>query len=557
MPVTLIAAVLIVFSNSLQVPFLLDDFPTIPGNPSIQKLSPLSSVLFPPPHVYSAGRPLLNLSFALNHAIGGMAVGGYHIFNVLIHAAATLVLFGLVRRGLMLPGINARVQRAAAPLAFIIAGLWALHPLQTNSVTYISQRAESLMGLFYLLTLYCFLRGISSAAGMPWKIASIAACALGMATKEVMVTAPVIVFLLDATCVSGSFRRAWMARWRWHAGLAATWILLAALMVQSELGRRGIAITGLPWYNYAQIECLAVAKYLSLSLWPRPLIFDHGANLPLPSFSQLLIPASVLLTLGGLTIRELIRCRVAGFLGAAFFVVLAPTSSVVAVAGQPIAENRMYLPLAAVLTTAVAGAFAADRRAAFSFAAAIAALGWLAHERNEVFRSAEGIWRDTVEKQPGNMRAWVYYAEALKAEGRLNEAITVLLGRLRHGPPSAEIENNAAVALFTAGRVAEAIEHYQAAIRINPAYAEGYYNFGASLFRLGKFDAALEAFLIHLRLKTGSVEVHNYAGLCLVKLGRFAEAIPHFQRAVELDPAHPHARGNLEFARAEAARTKG
>src|SRR5687767_4750555 len=168
-------AVLIVFSNSLQVPLLLDDYPTIPGNPSIRNLTPLASVLFPPPHVYSAGRPLLNLSFALNHAIGGTAVGGYHIFNVLIHATAALVFFGVVRRALLLPMFSGRVQGAAAPLAFVIAGLWALHPLQTNAVTYISQRAESLMGLFYLLTLYSFLRSVTGGSA-GWKVASIVAC---------------------------------------------------------------------------------------------------------------------------------------------------------------------------------------------------------------------------------------------------------------------------------------------------------------------------------------------------------------------------------------------
>ena len=92
----LVLAVLVAFSNSLSVPFLLDDITTIAGNPTIRSLLPIKSVLFPPPEIYSAGRPVLNLSFALNHAIGGTAVGGYHVVNLAIHVAAVLVLFGLV-----------------------------------------------------------------------------------------------------------------------------------------------------------------------------------------------------------------------------------------------------------------------------------------------------------------------------------------------------------------------------------------------------------------------------------------------------------------------------
>ena len=136
-PGLLVVAVAIAFSNSLRVPFLLDDFPTIPGNASITRLSAITSVLFPPPEVYSAGRPVLNLSFALNHAIGGTAAGGYHVVNVVIHMVAALLLFGIARRGLELPAFARRFTNTAFAIAFLIAALWALHPLQTVSVTYV------------------------------------------------------------------------------------------------------------------------------------------------------------------------------------------------------------------------------------------------------------------------------------------------------------------------------------------------------------------------------------------------------------------------------------
>jgi Tfp pilus assembly protein PilF len=548
----ILVGVIVAYSNSLRVPFLLDDFGGIVNNPAITRPSSFASLLLPPPHVYTAGRPVLNLSFALNYAVGGNAVGGYHLVNLAIHLAAALTLFGVVRRVLELTRFQAGVGEASTLLALLIAGLWALHPVQTVSVTYLSQRAESLMGLWYLLTVYCFIRG-AGGGGHHWTALAVVVCALGMATKEVMVTAPVFVFLLDAVVVAGSFRRAWTKRWRVHLALCSTWTVLVALMIVSEPGRRAIGMAqGIPWYNYVRIEVVAVMHYLRLALWPVRLVFDYGPNLPVPTWRELFIPIIMLGTIGVVSVRQLSRLRISGFLGCAFLLLLAPTSSVIPVAGQPIAENRMYLPLALLLTAFVAGAAVAGaRRGYLILFAAIAGLGWLSHERNEQFRSAVVLWTDTVAKQPGNYRAWVYLAEALKSEGRNGEAVDVLLAALRRWPQSAEMENNVGAALFGAGRAADALPHFEAATALNPKYAEAYYNLGVVLFHGQNFPAALQCFLTHLQIAPETVEVHNYTGLALFRSGNTAAAIPHFRRAVELDPNHAGARANLELALAQ------
>ena len=148
--------------NSCDVPFLLDDKVSIDGNPSIQHLGRIVDILSPSSPAQTVARPLLNLSLALNYAAGGMSVRGYHVVNLFIHICAGLALLGIVRRTLLLPPLRHRYGEAALPLAAFAALLWTLHPLQTEAVTYISQRAESLMGLFYLLTLYCFIRSVPS-----------------------------------------------------------------------------------------------------------------------------------------------------------------------------------------------------------------------------------------------------------------------------------------------------------------------------------------------------------------------------------------------------------
>ncbi|MGA3007651.1 MAG: hypothetical protein ABSE59_07150, partial [Opitutaceae bacterium] len=237
-------AALAVYLNSFSGPFILDDAWSITTNPSIHRFGTAFS---PPPDKGVGGRPLLNLTFAVNYALSGLSVGSYHVFNLLIHALAGLTLFGIVRRTLLEPPTptsdHSIVQQPifrkdATWLALAVAVIWMVHPLQTEAVTYISQRAESLMGLFYLLTLYCFVRsaerrsreprvqsqepdpsvaGIgsqrstlssrlgSSASGICplssalWLLASVVSCLLGMMSKEVIVTAPVMVFLYDRT----------------------------------------------------------------------------------------------------------------------------------------------------------------------------------------------------------------------------------------------------------------------------------------------------------------------------------------------------------------------
>ena len=252
-------AALAAWSNSFHGAFVLDDIPTIVSNPSIRRLGDVGAVLSPPKMgLPVTGRPLVNLTLALNYAVSGTQVWSYHALNLVIHVLAGLTLFGIARRTLRLcsgqvpnqgqtagdvgrghptpsqsPGRaasgDAALQSDATSLALAMALLWTVHPLQTEAVTYVVQRAESLMGLLYLLTLYCFIRGTESDAnradsrnaripghqgGASWYALAFLACLLGMATKEVMVSAPLIVLLYDRTFLAGSFRAAWRQRRR-------------------------------------------------------------------------------------------------------------------------------------------------------------------------------------------------------------------------------------------------------------------------------------------------------------------------------------------------------
>ncbi|MEO6876250.1 MAG: hypothetical protein ABI222_15655, partial [Opitutaceae bacterium] len=355
---TLVLAVVAAYANSWNAPFVFDDFMAITQNPTIRHLDRLGDVLSSPAFATgSTGRPMVSLSLALNYAVGGYDVKGYHLANTLIHAVAALALFGLMRRTLLRPVMREKFGAAALPLAFAIALLWALHPLQTESVTFVIQRSESLMGMFYLLTLYGFIRAVESASPRRWQIFTVIVCLVGMATKEVMVSAPVLVLLYDRTFVAGSFGRAWQQRRTFYLSLAATWLLLAYTVIAA--GQRGGAAgfgRGVSSWDYALTQCHAIILYLRLAFWPSPLVVDYGTTI-VQSLGEVWWQALLLIGLVAGTCFALVRRPAVGFAGVWFFALLAPSSSVVPLITQTMAEHRMYLSLAAVIGLVVLGGY--------------------------------------------------------------------------------------------------------------------------------------------------------------------------------------------------------
>ncbi len=533
----IVLAVWAAYANSFSAPFVFDDLKSVTQNPTIRHLWPLSDVLSPPNTVTgAAGRPVVNLSLAVNYALGGLQVRGYHVVNALIHALAALALFGIVRRTLLRPVLRERFGSAALPLAFVAALLWALHPLQTESVTCIVQRTESLMGLFYLLTLYGFIRAVEAPAPRRWEIFTVAACLLGMATKEVMVSAPLLVLLYDRTFVAGTFRAAWQARWRFYAALAATWLLLGWLATHTSQ-RGGVAGFGLgvSSWDYAVTQCRAIILYLRLAVWPSPLVVDYGASVA--RVGEVWPQALLLLALVAGTLVALRRRPVLGFVAFWFFAILAPSSSVVPLVSQTIAEHRMYLPLAAVVVLAVVGGYRwlGARSLPVWLALAVAA-GWLTAVRNEVYRDPLTLWGDTVAKQPGNMRAQLNLGTALTEAGQLEEARERFAAAVRLDPGNAEARYGYGNILLRLNRPAEAVEQHEAAVRLRPDYADAHYVLGTALLRQGRAGEAVEHFETALRIRPDFGDVHHTLAGMLAMSGRVDEALGHYAAALRLQP---------------------
>jgi protein O-mannosyl-transferase len=580
------------YSNTFHAPFTFDDVSSINDNPTIRHLWPPGEALSPPGGwgFTVSGRPVLNYSLAVNYALSGFDPWSYHALNLAIHLLAGLTLFGLVRRTFARPPLAARFGEKAWPLALAVAAVWTLHPLQTEAVTYVVQRCESLMGLFFLLTLYGFVRAVDSPHPRGWWTVSVVACLLGVGTKEIAALAPLLVFLYDRTFVSGSFAEAWR-RHRWgHLSLVATWLPLLWLLASTGGDRGGTFhfADGAMWMGHGLTQFEAVTRYIGLAFWPHPLVFDYGLIAP-PALPAALRWALPIIALVAATLWALWRRPVIGFLGAWFFVILAPTSTLPATL-QIIVEHRMYLPLAAVLAL-VFGAAATwfGPRAATVIGAGLALVaGGLTYQRNAVYRTEQALWEDTLTKRPDNARALNNLGLAYYHLGRIDDAIALYEKSRRLDPTMANTHYNLGLALMNSGRAAEAMGPFEEAVRILPYYfnahlnlgvillqlgresealphfaealrfdptpAEVYFRHGAALAELGRWNEALEQFNAALRLTPDWPDVHYNLGLVLAALGRPAEAIPHYAEAVRLNPEHANAQLNLGIALGQAGK---
>ncbi len=578
----LVGLVFAAYHNCLDVPFIFDDTESIVYNQSIRSFT---TALTPPLQkgITVGGRPVLNFTFAINYALSGTELFGIHLGNILIHTLASLVLWSVVRRTLGSPGLAGRFSKNEIWLAWMIAALWAVHPLQTESVTYAVQRAESLVGLLYLLTLYCFIRYTAARSGL-WFFATVIASLLGMGTKEVMATAPLILFIYDRTFVSGSFRQAWQRHGRLHLCVLSTLILLGLLVAnaQSRGGTVG-STANVTWWGYVCTQAYAVARYAWLTLWPAGLTLDYGTLVV--RNAAVVIPCGLIVIAAlGATVWALVRKPMLGFLGAWFFVILAPSSSFIPVNTQTMAEHRVYLALAALICGAAIFAFRWFGQRSWILLTPIILLATgTTIARNAVYQSPVAIRRDTIAKCPTSHRVWISLGayllnteknpaaaitemeHCLQLNPNQAEALNILgqarikLGQQEAGmaliekslsldPTNPKIHAGAGTALMDCELYEQALPHLEKSLVQNPADGTLNYNLATVLLRLGRVNEAEQHYLVTLAETPNEIDVLNNYGSLLYHLGRTDEAIEKYKRAIQSNPKSAKAYGNLGVA---------
>lgn len=571
-------AILVAYSSGLSGPFIFDDPYSIVENPSIRRLWAIGSVLTPPGGGNPVqNRPFVNLTFAINYALGGYQVFGYHLFNIGIHLVAALTLLGVVRRTLMLPAFAGRFGAGATLYATAVALWWGLHPLVTETVTYTTQRTESMYSMFYLLTLYCCIRGYGVGGAKGWFAAAVGFCLLGMGCKEPMATAPLMILLYDRVFVAHSWKEVFQRRWGLYVGLAAGWVFLGSLMLLGGSGRgasAGFRAGMTPW-TYACTQFWAICHYLRLSFWPRGLVLDYG--IWIASVPGEYVPQAILLVLLGIaTLAAYLRWPWVGYLGTWFFVVLAPSSSIVPVATEPVAERRMYLPLAAVVALVVFAGSAAGRRLvdrmawpdpvrrrraaamAVGVTACVAvALGTATFSRNRVYRSALEIWNDTIAKRPRNARAYLCRGHVYGSLQMRDKQIADYDRAIELNPYSEEVYNSRGDAFAAKGDSAQAMANYSKVIEGSPNYSQAYvlqaYINRANAYADNRdFDQAIADYSKAIEIKPGVAQFYVNRAIAYEDKGDAKRAMDDYSKAIELKPDFAEAYNNRGLLHSKA-----
>jgi len=589
----IVVAGLLAYLNALGHPLVFDDASTIAANTSIRTVT--GSIRGGPAQSATAGRPLVNLTFAINYALHGAAPWGYHAVNLGIHLLCALLVFALLRRMFQLPLVADWAGDSAQWLAASVALLWVVHPLNSEIVNYATQRTEALMALAWLTTLYCGVRSLIDSRPMRWQMASVAACAAGMACKESMATAPVMMLLLEAAFTRQSPVAIVRRRAGYYGALFATWIVLAAFIVEGPRWRSAGFSSGVSPWVYLLNQPPLIMRYLRLVFVPVGLVLDYGE--PVVQSARAVWPAGLLVFLLALAAAAAWRVAPAlAFFLAWFFITLAPTSSILPIATEVGAERRMYLPLIAVLAVLTMvgweglkrlAAPARSRAGRALVAGLCVVLAALTALRNREYASTLTIWQTVVERWPG-ARGHHNYGIELVAAGRRAEGIEEYRRAI---PGNAEARYALGFELQADGRYDEAIEQYRTFISLKPEdinVPRAYHQIGRALLTQGKREEALAAFTDavarmprdegslagiadtllaldrlpeavtayqrYLRLFPNSVGGMMNLGLALVKLDRDAEARDMFAAVVQLEPDNVAANVNLAYALANTGR---
>jgi len=526
--------------------------------------------------------PLTTLTHMMDCQLYGMWAGGHHLTNVLLHAAAVVLLFLALRE------MTGALWRSA-----FVAALFAIHPLRAESVAWVSERKDVLSGVFFMLTLWAYARYARRPESRGSYIMALVWLALGLMSKPMLVTVPFVLILLDywplgrfqdASQLPGLLKE--KIPFFALSGLSCVWTLFAQKGTIQPLEH----ISLFPRVGNALV---AYVIYIAKLIHPGQLavfypLFKEGPGAWQVTGACLLLTA---LTAGAWVLRGKQPFLLVGWLW--YLGMLLPVIGILQVGVQAYADRYTYLPQ---IGLCLAGTWAAvdwaggsrHRRLALA-GAGVAALSFLlvtASRQTSYWRDSVTLWThafdctqdnaltrftlgDALAQQGRPEEAMAEYREALRInpdyvnahnnlglalaqQGQTEEAIAEYRQALRINPDFPEPHNNLGDALAEQGRTEEAIDEYREAVRINPAFAEAHYNLGKALARQGRTGDAIAEYREALRINSEYADAHNNLGIALAQQGQTGEAIAHMEKALELQPSSLSHQNNLAWMLATA-----
>ena len=509
----------LIYSNTTEAPFILDDGHNIVNNPKIRienlSLAELAKAGFQSP---SRTRPIANISFAVNHYFHQYDVKGFRFVNVLLHVLTGIFLYFFIQNTLQTPALRPHYgHRRWLPV--FTAVLWMVHPVQTQSVTYVVQRMNCLGSMFFILSLWFYVRGrqrVSKKKKLSRYVGCVLAGIMSLGSKEIAATLPFFIFLYEWYFFR-QLDRSWLRRQLYPFTISL--IFLTALTF-SYMGSNPLE-TMLSSYqgpDFSLGERLltqgrVIVFYLGLIFFPHParMNLDHHFLLSTSLTEPLttLFSFLVLIMMLAVAILWARRESLLSFCFLWFLANLRIESSMIAL--EIVFEHRLYLPSMMMILMAVV---LVDRfvrpaplRGACLCCMTVVSSLWT-YERNHVWGDEVGLWHDSAQKSPGKARPNNNLAIALLEEGEFAHAVDHFKRALQVRPYNATLHKNMGNLLLQLNRTEEAVHHYKWASRIHPSNPELHYKLGKALMKQQRFDHAIRSFTEVLKIKPDYKQAH-------------------------------------------------
>jgi Flp pilus assembly protein TadD len=521
---------------------------------------------------YLRTRYVTYLSFWANYKLDGLNVRGYHAVNLLIHIFNSVLVCMLVTLTFRTPFLkDSRFRDRAGHIGLFSGLFFAAHPVQTEAVTYITQRFVSLASMFYLLSIVTYARSRlsdSRASGYVFYAASIISAVLAMKSKEIAFTLPLAIVLFEFMFFAGpKVRRAFLV-----VPLLLTMLIIPVGHISLQEGDMAAAFEGstrlqtdIARSEYVFTQFRVIVTYIRLLFLPVNQNFDYHYLIQ-PSFvkPQVFIPFLLLVSIfwTGLYFlgrsRRTPELRVLSFGIFWFFLALSVESSIIPIS-ELIFEYRAYLPSAGAIIAMVFLFYIAEeklrregRRAGKVLVPALTAITLLfstaTYARNLLWEDGLPLLEDIVRKSPNKARGHINLGKNYRDLGLDDKAMERFETAIRLKPDAAEAYNNIATLHFDAGRLQEALDNYLYAARLSPDAFGVYYNLGNVYKKLGKHGEAINNFERALELNPDLKEARNNLGSTYMEMERWDEAIEHFNLALSVKPGFAVAYYNLGIA---------
>ena len=533
-----LVAGLIVYGPALNGPFVFDDqylpffSPHFAEQPMLQAIRGV--------------RPFLMFTFWANSHIAGTQPYLYHLFNLLFHVVNTLLVFLIARKLISWAGGEGRIRDGLAAFA---GALFLLHPVQTESVSYIASRSENLSAMFLLGAVAVFVLRRRMAVSWPVSMAILILYGAAVTTKENTVVLPAILLLIDYFWNPGFSLAGIRRNWKLYApilagGALGVWSVVRLL---SSAPTAGFRVIGLPWHDYFYTQWRAIWIYFRLFVLPFGQSADYNypiVRTPFDPWALAGLAGLLILLASAVYFRKRYPLACFGFLAA--LVLLAPTSSVVPIA-DAVTERRLYLPMLGLVFVAVEllRRWRAQRQLVVGTAVAVlVVLAFLCYQRNQVWASDVTLWEDAVAKAPRNWRAHFQLGVAYLQQDRCDVAAREYGTAAGLGRPDDRLYRDWATAEDCLGHPEKALEKLRLAVGIERR--SGAFSQMALIYgKQGKDAEALGAIATALELNPLDDLAYFYRGNLRVRSGDLAGAAADYSKAIEINPDNEQARRGL------------